>query len=685
MDRPLARSIAQAPSAGKHRGGRRPGFRTRHAALGLAFAAVLFAPDSRADDAFLPVRFSADRLVYGEHAVEAVRLELAPDGAFHIEFATPDASGGAAAAKGLVFQGGLDRFRLESGALQGEGTLRYEGLAGNWRVRSEEDGLSACLSAAAQPLEQAVERGILPPQAAWLTGGDFSACVDYRQDGEAAGQARLDVATTGLSFDSPDGRFAAVGLGFGLRTEIDVADTETMVVEGELETGEILLDNLYADFSRSPVTFSLRPRWSDGALAGLLLSAKDEDAFVLDAGFAWPRDGAGGHWTVNVGRLELEFPGAYRDYLEPLAAAWSLDGLEVTGGASWSGALSDEGLDSGDLTFRDLSVVDTRRGRFALTGLDVSLRPGDYRDASPLSWRGLLLGRINLGAGAALLDPEPGAFALLDPLELSVLGGSVRLEHLKYVLPGQPPGQAGDSRFEMRANIDDVDMRELTAAFGWPSFSGRLSGELPGARLADGVLTVDGEIRIDVFDGHVIVRELEAERLFGVLPSLSADIAIDDLDLERLTETFEFGYIGGRVDGYVNGLRMLDWQPVAFDAWLGTPTEQGRSHTISRKAVNHLTRIGGGGATAALSGPLLRMFSNFSYRRIGLGCRLQNYVCEVRGIGEDGESVQLMEGSGIPKITVRAWNRQVDWPQMVANLTAVAGGESMQIGEAPEP
>ena len=86
-----------------------------------------------------------------------------------------------------------------------------------------------------------------------------------------------------------------------------------------------------------------------------------------------------------------------------------------------------------------------------------------------------------------------------------------------------------------------------------------------------------------MFDGAVTVRDLEAERIFGVLPSLSASIDLQNLDLEQLTETFEFGRIGGRVDGYVHDLRMLDWRPVAFDAWLGTPEGQARSEAISRQ------------------------------------------------------------------------------------------------------
>jgi len=131
-------------------------------------------------------------------------------------------------------------------------------------------------------------------------------------------------------------------------------------------------------------------------------------------------------------------------------------------------------------------------------------------------------------------------------------------------------------------------------------------------------------------------------------------------------------------------LRMLDWAPVAFDAWFGTPDRQGGSNDISRQAVNRLTTIGGGSATAALTSPLMRMFSSFSYRRLGLGCRLQNNVCALRGLSEDQASVLILEGAGVPKITIRAFNRNVDWPQMVSNLLAISADNPVQVGAPTE-
>ncbi|MDX1556538.1 MAG: hypothetical protein R3212_10970, partial [Xanthomonadales bacterium] len=249
------------------------------------------------------------------------------------------------------------------------------------------------------------------------------------------------------------------------------------------------------------------------------------------------------------------------------------------------------------------------------------------------------------------------------------------LEALEVHLP-----RGGEPDIQVRAAIEDIAMQAMSAALGWPEFSGTLSGRIPGVSYSGGVLDIEGALEFQVFDGAVTLTDLRVERPFCVLPSLAANITARDLDLEELTQTFEFGRIAGRIDGYVRDLRMLDWKPVQFDAWFGTPQGAGRND-ISRQAVSHLTTIGGGSATTMLSGPVLRLFNNFSYRRLGLGCRLQDNICRIRGIEEQGEAVLLLEGAGIPKISIQAYNRAVDWPQLLAQLVAISSGEEVRIGD----
>ena len=639
---------------------------------------------ANADEGMAPLRFTAGSLEFGETRISNLSLALAADGRFRFETARLEDPGMELELTGLELAGWVDQLELDGPGLLASGRASFEELPFSFRFDAVAPRSSLCLHVQAQPLGALVARKGGAEAAAWIRGGAVDACVRYDEggpegDGEETLEAELNVKD--LAFDSPEGRYAAEGLGIELNGKMPGGSPGNARLSGRLHSGAVLFDQLYAEFAASPLRFEVTPKFAEDRLAALIFDLADDGALAVQGRYEWWEGGA---WAAEIERLSLVFPAAYERYLEAMAATLTLDGLAVTGALRWSGSLGSAGLESGDLDLLDLTVVDTRRGRFALTGLTTRLRPGAPEFDSTLDWRGLLFGRINLGPGRAHLDSSPGSFALSQPLDLDVLGGSLQLQRLAYRLPSAEAEQ-GEAGFELQARADGIELERLTAAFDWPVFGGTLSGEIPRVHLEDGVLEVDGEIRVDVFGGSIRVNDLAMERPFGVLPSLSANAEITDLDLEQLTGTFEFGNISGRVDGYVRDLRLLDWSPVAFEAWLGTPERQSRSRSISRQAVNHLAAIGGGGATAALAGPVMRLFNNFSYRRLGLGCRLENYVCEVSGVSEEGEGVLLLEGAGIPKVTVRAYNRRVDWPQMVANLVAVGSGESIRVGEGDGP
>jgi len=633
--------------------------------------------------------FSAGSLEFADRRLEDLGLSLDAAGAFRFSFERMQGAGAEFLGQGLVVEGAIEEFdpagpAPDDRALTVRAALSSSGLAGRLLFRLGADELRIELATADQPLAALGDIPGLPEAVGWSSGGRFDAGFEVLQARGLSPAISFHFGATDLSFDSPDGRYAGEALQLAARGSVRPAAEPFVELEGRIAGGELLLGDFYRDFADAGLNFAGDGRWSEGGVELAPIRVDDGGALALEAAARLRPGGDEPQWSLEVSSLELAFPAAYRRYLEPLVAAWTLDGLEVTGAVSWNGEWAAGALASGDLEISDFSVVDVRRERFAVTGLTARLRPGDHAFDSRLNWQGLLVGRVNLGAGSALLDSEPGAIALLEPLHLDVLGGGLDLESLKILLPGGAGDGSGEPDISLRASIDDLDMAQLTAALDWPAFGGRISGEIPGVSLDDGVLAVDGQIRFEVFDGLISLGKMGIERPFGVLPSLAADVEISNLDLEQLTSAFSFGQIAGRLDGYVRDLRMLDWKPVAFDAWLGTPERQSGANDISRKAVNRLTTIGGGSATTALTGPVMRMFSRFSYRRLGLGCTLENYVCVLRGLEDDGDGVLLLEGAGVPKITIRAYNREIDWPQMVSNLLAISEGDSIQIGEKPD-
>lgn len=645
----------------------------------------MLAPPCAADVPKLPeLSFSAASVEFEGRRLDGLNARLGESGSLQLEFDGLEGPEAAFLGSGLALSGQLEDVAQDGDALSLAARVGGLGLDGRLGLHTRPGEWRAVLEFAGQPAQTLAGLPGMPEAAAWVRGGRVDAAFELRLANDQDTRLDLRLATAGLSFDSPDGQYAAEGLELSASGWLVPGEMAAFEAGGAVRGGELLIADFYRDFADAGLDVALAGAWTDGALRLDRIQLDDGGALSVEAAARLALSGEKPDWSLEVNRLELSFPAAYRRYMETVAAVWALDRLEVTGHLNWSGEWASGALASGDLEISDFSVVDTGRERFAITGLEARLRPGDYSFDSRLSWQGLLVGSINLGRGDVRLDSEPGTIALSEPLRLDALGGRLDLSTLRIVLPGSRADGRGEPDLHVEARIDQLDMSRLTAAFGWPEFGGTISGEIPGVSLKEGVLSVDGEIRFEVFDGLVSLRNLGIERPFGVLPSLAADVDISNLDLEQLTSTFSFGQIAGRLDGYVSDLRMLDWQPVAFDAWLGTPPRQKGSNDISRKAVNRLTTIGGGSPTTALTSPLMRMFSSFSYRRLGLGCTLFNNVCHLRGLSDDGAGVLLLEGAGVPKITIRAFNRDVDWPQMVSNLVAISEGDSIRVGEKPD-
>jgi hypothetical protein len=72
---------------------------------------------------------------------------------------------------------------------------------------------------------------------------------------------------------------------------------------------------------------------------------------------------------------------------------------------------------------------------------------------------------------------------------------------------------------------------------------------------------------------------------------------------------------------------------------------------------------------------VIGLFDDFGYKRIGIGCQLANEVCHMRGIGSAGDGFTIVQGAGLPRLTVVGIHDNVDWPTLVERLGAVAGGE----------
>ncbi len=310
-----------------------------------------------------------------------------------------------------------------------------------------------------------------------------------------------------------------------------------------------------------------------------------------------------------------------------------------------------------------------RQRRFGLAGLDASI---PWERAAPTQAR-VTLERaevLRLPIGRIEVPVELDGFvARVAKVEVPVLDGKLHMSD--FVARRQ------DDAWEwtFAGGLTRVSVEALTKALGTHVMLGTLSAVVPQVRYRASTVAIEGALLFQVFDGTVVVDRLSLGDPFGSVPRLSADVDMRNLNLDLVTRTFAFGSITGRIDATVKGLELAAWQPVRFDAWVGS-SPGSYPKRISQRAVANITALGGGSAAAAMQRTALRLFDTFGYSQIGWRCKLENGVCQMSGIAPKDGGYVIVEGGGIPAISVLGYNRAVDWQELITRLARVTREDS---------
>lgn len=529
--------------------------------------------------------------------------------------------------------------------------VRIEGDLEEGSFRSELTGVSLTPFAA---LASSVWPGLS------LQSGDVSGRLDLRlAEGDRWLRAALRVA--GLGFDTRDGSAGALNAEIAANLDLRFGARRQGRIEAALSGGEWLFGPLYLELESGRILVSadlILPE--QGGIRLDRIAIAEPGVFSLEGGV---------HWRVGASAPEVEMTlkvdDASRFLAGRAASLTALAGfakLEGEGQAQLRGRWHEGRLTDFGLVARSLSLRDPE-GRLALEDVSGSLEfaPIPRNPRSRLEGRSAALWGLRIGPWEARLQSGGSSLALAAPLSLAVLGGSVVLDEAEV-----RRSEDGASEVTLAIRVENLSLDELAGQLGWPRFSGTISGRLPRAHYRAGQLRTEGALEIEVFDGRIVARGLALERPFGILPTLSADLRIERLDLARITGVFDFGLIEGRLSGQVDGLRLVDWKPVAFSARLAT--ERSGRRRISQRAVENLAALGGGGAAAALQRGIVGAFSSFSYDELGLSCVLTRHVCIMGGVGSAGAGYFILRGRGIPRVDVIGHQREVDWPVLLARL-----------------
>lgn len=375
--------------------------------------------------------------------------------------------------------------------------------------------------------------------------------------------------------------------------------------------------------------------------------------------------------ALDVAADNLDMGGAYSNLLKPLLEKTMLGNLDMAGHADVRLTMRDGGLRMFDLALHEFDVEDAS-GRFALYKVNARV-PWTLNNPTQanLQYAGGHLLKMQLGPTdlAATLN----GYSLTAPvLRLPILDGVLTLNDISAAF------LHNQWHWHLGASLSPVSMADFSHAVGWPAMQGKVAAGIPMVTYTNGMMTADGAMGLDVFDGSVTVRNLALQNPLGLAPRLQADIRMRDLDLDLLTRTFSFGAMTGRLDGDVNGLVLSRWQPVQFDA--SFRSSEGRyPKKISQRAVENISALGGAGAAAAIQRSFLRFFKEFNYAKIGLSCKLRNGVCRMDGIEPAQSGYVIVKGSGVPAITVLGYNRSVSWGELLERVQRITQGNTKPV------
>lgn len=480
-----------------------------------------------------------------------------------------------------------------------------------------------------------------------------------------------------VSLDTPDGRIAAEGLDAALGLDMQLANTDHVRLAGRIGGGEALFGTAYVAMPDRQAAIELEAV-QNGACCWRIprFDWRDGDALHAAGAIAFGTDASIHDVEVQVESRDLT---RLRDgYLGGWLGAAGLGDLDMRGGADARLVLRESAVQAIDARFLDAHVRDPK-GRFAFQRIDGATRfSGGAPVEGELKIGGGSVWGLAFGAARVTTRSANGEIALQAPVEIPMLGGRLAFDHVSI----RPASNERRAEATFGLTLERLDVAQFTKALGWPAFTGELSGTIPRAHFADDRLVFDGGLAMQVFGGRVDVSSLAMERPFGVAPTLGADITVDDLDLESLTGVLGFGSITGLLDGRIGGFRLVDWQPTAFDARLRTDARRGVRRRISQRAVQDLSSVGDASFVSSLQSRLIGLFDDFGYSRIGIDCRLADNVCDMGGLAPRGnDAFLIVDGAGIPRLTVVGINRRVDWPTLVERLVAVGKGDAKPVVE----
>jgi len=504
--------------------------------------------------------------------------------------------------------------------------------------------------------------------ASWEFEGMVNLTVDLQGKKNQLSQIEMLVSSDNFNANDSIGKYVTEQLVFELASTVELQNSVWQWQHQlKLSDGLAYAEPVFLDLFENAINVSAEGDWNTVSqylnIDSVLFKQKNMgQAQGHYAGTIMKAD------KIGLKSTDIELATLYPVWIQPFLLQTAASKLEVAGTLSLNFEQTD---DEYQLTtrFNDVFVEDDDDGKFGIADLSGTLAwtNGSKPINSLFGWKSGHLYEIVLGKGEVHTQVESSTLTLQQAIQLPVLDGKLQINNFSLQhFPDEKLNWSFDGL------LSPVSMEQLSQSLEWPVLHGKLSGVIPQISYINKQVNIEGALMVKLFDGTIIIRDLRLDDPMGPLPQLHANVDMIKLDMDTLTQTFDFGRITGKMNGQIKQLRLSNWQPVEFDASFATPEGDKSRRKISQRAVENLAQIGGG-ATALLSTSFLRFFKEFSYQKIGLNCYLRNDVCKMSGVEDAPQGYYIVKGGGLPpRINVLGYTREVDWLELVDRLQAVS-------------
>ncbi|MDI6796303.1 MAG: hypothetical protein QMD09_05140 [Desulfatibacillaceae bacterium] len=456
----------------------------------------------------------------------------------------------------------------------------------------------------------------------------------------------IDVAMTGLSFSSPDGRGMGQDLAGSLTFSFGPTSKEPVDARLNINKGEGLWDTIYLDFGANPVRTSFAGKvqanslqdgrwWIEiGKMGSLEIAGKAQKK-----GSSWDFDLDAKAKNLDIAPLFATFVRESIALKTPSMADLKISGqagaqMKVKRQGSQVGILGAVELADGKLGFgSDAPLI---KGLGLALPLKYTWGGASYLSDAPLSWGRLTAEAISLKTGA--MENLNMAMALWENRLLVRDALDIPIYNAKLYIDGIEVKDALSSDFaaSFNARLGPVDFSTIPA--GSISLAGYAGGDLGRVTVNSQLASVEKGLEGRLFGGSLTLKNLAVARPLESGRTIVGQARVSKMDLYEFSTALGLGVVTGQVDVSADNLAIAHGQPVSFDLEMRSTTDVSRQRRVSLAAVDSISVLSSGAGVGSLgAGLLYGFFDEFPYKELGFSCTLVNDVFSVRGlITEDG-------------------------------------------------